>query len=323
MGLSNGQVSAAVRVNGELRTTATDLPVNALCPIYSITKTLTAICVLRLAESGLLSIDASVGRWLPDVEVPATITVTHLLRHTSGLHDYGPLPEYHQAVRTHPDQPWTRRQFLDAVLSKGLLFAPGESWAYSNVGYMLLIDIIERVTDRTFARVLDEFVTAPLGLSRMSLLENIDDMRRCVPGFGSEVTADRHVVDVRGSYHPGWCAPRLVASTAEEITQVFDALIAGDVLRPDTLKQMLKLVPLPGRQDDQMVIHGGMGVYSDQASRYGRNYHHGGGGPGYDLGATVYPETPLGRVSIAVFVNSSSGPRAETREASLLARLLG
>src|SRR5205809_5238999 len=77
-----------------------------------------------------------------------------------------------------------------------------------------------------------------------------------------------------------WCAPRLVASTAEEITQVFDALIAGDVLRPDTLKQMLKLVPFPGRQDAQMVIHGGMGVYSDRASRYGRNYHHRGGGPG-------------------------------------------
>jgi CubicO group peptidase (beta-lactamase class C family) len=121
MALSNGQVSAAVGVNGELRTTPTDLPANALCPIYSITKTLTTICVLRLTESGFLSIDASVVRWLPQVEVPATITVTHLLRHTSGLRDYGPLPEYHQAVRTHPDQPWTRRQFLDAALSKGLL----------------------------------------------------------------------------------------------------------------------------------------------------------------------------------------------------------
>ena len=86
---------------------------------------------------------------------------------------------------------------------------------------------------------------------------------------------------------------------------------------------MLKLVPFPGRQDAQMVIHGGMGVYSDRASRYGRNYHHGGGGPGYDLGATVYAKTPLGRVSISVFVNSSSGPRAEDREALLLARLLG
>jgi D-alanyl-D-alanine carboxypeptidase len=256
------------------------------------------------------------------VDIPATITLTHLLRHTSGLRDYGALPEYHQAVRTHPDQPWTRQQFLDAVLSKGWLFAPGESWAYSNVGYMLLIDILERVAGQTFARVLNDVVTTPLALQRTSVLERTDDLKRCVRGFGSEVTADRDIVDVRGRYHPGWCAPRLVASTAEEISYVFDALIAGDVLAPDTLAQMLTFVPLPGPQESGMMIGGGMGLYSDRASRRGRNYHHGGGGPGYDLGATVYPDTALGRVSIAVFVNSSCGPRAEDCKATLLARLL-
>jgi len=322
MELRNGQVSAAVRVNGELRSTDTDLPGDALFPIYSITKTLTAICVLRLADIGLLSIGDAARRWLPEVNIPAAITLTHLLHHTSGLQDYGPLPEYHQAVRTHPDRPWTRKEFLDAVLSRGLLFTPGESWAYSNVGYMLLIDVLERVTGRTFAQLLKEFVATPLALHRMSVLEQIEDLRGCVPGFGSEVTADGRVVDVRGRYHPGWCAPRLVASTAEEITHVFSALISGDVLRPDTLRQMLTLVPLPGPRDAEMAIDGGMGVYSDRSSRHGRNYHHGGGGPGYDLSATVYPDTPLGSVSIAVFVNSSCGLRAEDRKAALLARLL-
>jgi hypothetical protein len=66
-----------------------------------------------------------------------------------------------------------------------------------------------------------------------------------------------------------------------------------------------------------------MGVHSDRASRRGLNYHHGGGGPGYDLGVTVYPATSLGRVSIAVFVNSSCGRRAEDRKAALLAQLFG
>src|SRR5437667_7643476 len=70
-------------------------------------------------------------------------------------------------------------------------------------------------------------------------------MRRCVPGFGSEVTADRHLVDVRGSYHPGWCAPRLVASTAEQITQVFDALPVVCTLTPATTATR-KAALLPG-----------------------------------------------------------------------------
>jgi CubicO group peptidase (beta-lactamase class C family) len=70
----------------------------------------------------------------------------------AGLRDYGRLPEYYQAVRRHPGWPWTRQQFLDAVLPNGLLFSPGDSWA-SNVGYMLVVDVLGRVTGRTFAQV--------------------------------------------------------------------------------------------------------------------------------------------------------------------------
>jgi D-alanyl-D-alanine carboxypeptidase len=316
----DGRVSAAVRVDGELRSIVTDLPAHAVFPIYSITKTLAAICVLRLVETGSLRLVDAARRWLPEVDIPTTITLTHLLRHTSGLRDYGPMSEYHEAVRAHPDRPWTRQQFLDAVLPQGMLFAPGEGFSYSNVGYMLLIDIAERVTGQTFAEVVNDFITKPLALRNTSVLERVDDMMRCVPGFGSEVTSDGQVVDVRGRYHPGWCAPRLAASTVEDITVVFDRLIAGDVLDPDTLMQMLTLAPLSDQPDE---IHsGGMGVYADLSLRRGRNYHHGGGGPGYDLSATVYPDTPLGRLSIAVFVNSSCGPRANECEATLLAQLL-
>ena len=46
-------------------------------------------------ELGYLKIEDSARRWLPDVDIPNAITVTHLLRHTSGLGDYGSLPEYH------------------------------------------------------------------------------------------------------------------------------------------------------------------------------------------------------------------------------------
>src|SRR3982751_4076582 len=87
-------VAAAVRVNGRLHWTSrsTDaglLPGDAQFPIYSITKTLTAICVLRLAETGALSLADPVSKWIPDVPVAEAITPAHLLRHTSGIGDYG------------------------------------------------------------------------------------------------------------------------------------------------------------------------------------------------------------------------------------------
>jgi hypothetical protein len=78
---------------------------------------------------------------------------------------------------------------------------------------------------------------------------------------------------------------------------------------------MLSTVPLSDRSEETVGV--GMGLYSDR-SRWGRLYHHGGGGPGYELSATVYPDTPIGRVSIAVFVNNSRGPRARDCEATIV-----
>lgn len=312
-------VSAAMRVNGELRSIPADLPGNTVFPIYSITKTLTAICVIRLAETGPLRLDDPARGWLRNVDLPGTITLTHLLRHTSGLRDYGPLPEYHDAVRTRPDRPWTRQGFLDAVLSPGLLFYPGDRFSYSNVGYMLLVEIVERVTGQPFANAIDNFITRPLGLQRTMVLEQPEDLMRCTAGLGSEVTPDGTVVDVRGRYHPGWCAPRVVASTAEDVTLVFDGLMTGRLLGAERVREMLALVPLSRKPDESIGV--GMGMYSDRASRWGRNYGHGGGGPGYDLSATVYPDTPLGRVSIAVFIDTSRGPSAREHESTLLTSL--
>jgi D-alanyl-D-alanine carboxypeptidase len=316
-------VAAAVRINGVLRDCQTDLSSDSVFPIYSITKTLTAICVLRLVEAGSLRLDVPVYGWLPEIELSRTITLTHLLQHTSGLGDYGPLPEYHQAVRRHPDQPWTRKEFLDAVPPNGMLFAPGGNWAYSNIGYMLVVDIVERVTGQTFAQVLAQFVTQPLALRRTVTLETIEDLMACVPGFGSEVAEDGRIVDIRGRYHPGWCAPRVVSSTPSEITRTFDALFSGQLLAAATLHRMLTLVPLPGLRQRPMVIDPGLGLFSNATSPYGRHYGHAGGGPGYDLTAGIYPEASGGRLAVAVFVDTSGGPRAGDLEHAVVGAVLG
>jgi D-alanyl-D-alanine carboxypeptidase len=202
-----------------------------------------------------------------------------------------------------------------------MLFAPGESWAYSNVGYMLVADILERATGVKFAQVLAQCITQPLALQRTKALETIADLMACVPGFGSEVTEDGSLVDVRGRYHPGWCAPRVVSSKPSEITRVFDALFSGQLLAADSMRRMLTLVPLPGLREPPMVIDGGMGLFSNAASPYGRNYGHGGGGPGYDLTATIYPDAS-GGVAVAVFVDTSGGPRATDLEDAVVGHFL-
>jgi D-alanyl-D-alanine carboxypeptidase len=128
---------------------------------------------------------------------------------------------------------------------------------------------------------------------------------------------------LRGRYHPGWCAPRVVSSTPAEITRTFDALFSGELLAAETLRRMLTPVPLTGLREAPMVIDGGMGLFSNAASPYGRNYGHGGGGPGYDLTADIYPDASSGRVAIAVFVDTSGGPRAADLEDAVVGHFLG
>jgi len=287
-----------------------EITADALFPIYSVTKTLTAACVFRLAEEHLMSLDAPIGLYVSDVPLPKGVTVSRLLRHTSGLGEYGPLERYHAAVRASPSVPWTRSEFLEAVLPTGFLFRPGQGWAYSNIGYMLLVDAIENVTGTTFAQVIHRLICQPLDLSKTVTLETLEDLTRCNPGFGTEVTPDASLVDVRGIYHPGWCAPRLIASTGSELTAVFHALFGGRLLSSRSLETMLDMALLPVPEGEEPTIAGEAGVYSDTASPYGRNYSHGGGGPGYELSVTTFARLPDDTLTVAVFVDSSLQPGA-------------
>ena len=321
-------VTAAVRLNGSLVwhgvavdggvENASELSPQSRYCIYSITKTFTAVCVLRLAAAGVLRIDDPVRRWFPDLPVTGSMAIRHLLQHTSGLRDYGPLRAYHEAVRTTPSNPWTDQEFLDATLPNGLLFEPGSGWSYSNVGYMLLRLLIQRATGRSFREYMDEEIVSRLGLTNTFVAETVADWSSCVPGYGSEVRTDAHVVDVRSSYHPGWCAPGVSVSNVDEVTQFYDGLLAGVLLDRNELEQMLQLVRVPGTHPPTVSPSCGLGILGDPDSPLGPSFGHGGGGPGYSLATTILPRFSAGRLSVAVFCNSSEGQNAGLGEQALL-----
>ena len=279
-------------------------------PIYSITKTLTAACLLRLDQSGVLRVDDQIAKWIINCPVPLAITLSQLLRHTAGVPDYGPLREYHDAVRTTPSAPWTDDQFVSATLTKGLLFAPGAGWAYSNVGYLLLRRAIENATGRSYRQCIADHIASPLGLAQTFVAETIGDWSCCVPGFGSEVSAGGEVVDVRATYHPAWCAPGVAVSTVDDVTLFYDALFSGVLLDHPHLDQMLQLTRVPGSHPPAVTPSYGMGIMADPDGLLGPSYGHGGGGPGYSLSAAILPRAPQGRLSVAVFCSTSLGADA-------------
>ena len=107
--------------------------ITARFPYWSFTKTVIAICTMKLCEHGVVDLNARLD--------DENYTLRHLLDHTAGLADYSALPEYRRDVAA-DGTPWPREKLLGAVLAKGPLFAPGQGWSYSNVGYMLALEQI-------------------------------------------------------------------------------------------------------------------------------------------------------------------------------------
>jgi D-alanyl-D-alanine carboxypeptidase len=112
----------------------------------SITKTFTALTVLRLAEAGILDLDDSLHSWLPDyTHVDRDINLRQLLNHTSGLSDFVDTPGWITPLLNEPNRVWGMEEYLLTSIAAPY-FAKGTAWSYSTTGYVLLRMIIEQVT---------------------------------------------------------------------------------------------------------------------------------------------------------------------------------
>jgi CubicO group peptidase (beta-lactamase class C family) len=138
------------------RETRTPLTPATPIRIASVTKAFTALLVMQQVQEGRLRLDEPVLTYLPELrrDTGARITLRHLLTHRSGLpHD-----------QVTPYRPEEYRP--EAGLDGDLLAEPGTAFQYNNRDYYLLARVLERVTGRTFAQLLDERVLRPAGMTR-------------------------------------------------------------------------------------------------------------------------------------------------------------
>lgn len=275
-------------------------PGGALFPFWSFTKTAIAICALKLVELRDLDLDA------PSSGHPCTLR--QFLAHTSGLPDYGTLREYRAAV-ARGDTPWPRERLLDAALEQERPFQPGQGWSYSNVGYVLIREAIEQATGRPLGDVIADLVCAPLGLNATMLWETRDQSE----ALHREVARD---YDPRWVYHGCLCGP------ASEAARLLQALLAGDLLKPDTLGQMLdrEIVggPLPGRP--WTLCGYGLGLMSGSMGAAGTAIGHSGSGP-FSVSAVYHFPDRADPVTVACFVSGTNAGVAEHEAARIACTL--
>lgn len=283
------------------------LDVNAQFYIYSITKTLTAIATLQLAEQGRVELDDSIQTYLPKLGLPEPVTIRQLLNHTGGIPDYGGMPEYHKAVRANPDQPWTSAEFLERTLAEGLAYEPGQGWGYSNIGYLILKLLLQRVYGQPLRDILRDAIFAPLGLQRTFVAESLTDAAMLTPGYSTFFAPGDEPSDVAPRYHPGWVSHGVVVSTAPEVARLVEAMFECQLVRATSLAAMLEPVDVPDSHPLFSQPAYGLGLMIDAASPFGVVAGHGGGGPGYSAGAIHLSNVNGQRVTSVALANSDRG----------------
>ena len=145
--------------------------------IGSVSKTFLAALILDLAEEGRLSLDDRLRRWLPTARVSWAVTIREMLDHTSGLSDFFSNPTIDAALLGAKRRVWTPARALTYMRTP--YFAAGTGWHYSNSNYVLLGQVVRRVTGRTVAAELRRRFLDPLGLSR-TFMQGVEAHRETV-----------------------------------------------------------------------------------------------------------------------------------------------
>ena len=275
----------------------------------SVGKTFVAAVALQLVREGKLSLDDPVARhlggepWYPRLPNAPTITVRHLMTHTSGIRRY----EFKQAVTDlitrEPDHVWTPAERVSFVLGDSVPFAAGEGWDYSDTNYILLGMIVERLAGQDLYALVRRRALEPLGLRN-----TIPSDRRALPGvvqgyagpnnaFGGTdamIGADgRFVVNPQMEWAGGG-----FASTGEDLARWAKALYEGRLHDSATVARMTEGVPARLGPD----VRYGLGVIV-RPTRLGTSWGHSGFFPGYQTDVMYWPALKL---AVAIQINTSA-----------------
>lgn len=304
-----------------------DVPADAdtMFRIGSVTKQFTAAAVMRLHEQGKLGLNDDMNKFLPDFPTQGhTVTIRHLLTHTSGIHSYTSDGEF-MLKRTGLEL--SHDQLLAEFIDDPFDFAPGERWAYSNSGYYLLGMIIEKVSGKPYGQYMHDGFFEPLNLHRTRYDSTPDVIKNRAQGYRWE--DDKLLNDISMAMSIPGGAGALI-STAGDLVRWQIALANGHAVSEESFKHMCTPAALSnGKTRDY-----GFGLVMKE-HRGHRYVGHAGGIFGFNSTLQYFPDDQL---HIAVISNSqdvSSGdllneianvalglPKEEIRDLELTAQQL-
>jgi D-alanyl-D-alanine carboxypeptidase len=249
--------------------------------VASMGKMFTGVAIMQLVQSGRLSLDDHVGKYLPDypnVTVRDSVTVRELLTHTSGLGNFW--EEYAKAAK---DQIREVADYLPLFENQPLLFAPGTGFAYSNSGFTVLGRILEKVTGTTYADFVRGHIYALAGMTSTDAFELDHVVPNLATGYArSTEKAGVFVNNLYVNVMKGGPAGGSY-STADDLLSFANALMNYRLLSKEvTLDLISAKVPYGSRQ----YSYG----FTEELANGHRVIGHGGGNIGISNELMIFPD---------------------------------
>ena len=254
--------------------------------LASVSKSFTALAIMQLVEAGEIDIHDSILDYLPELpNAWRAITVEMLISHKSGIYDLLN-DNWNPALLEGLTNAGARAHF---AINSALEFTPGSRMDYSNSGYVLLAEIIERVTAYDFADYMREFIFEPVGMEHSYITDEnqpllVDDALN---------RATSHTFYGVTTYISGNMAQ---VSSASDFVHFFTALRAGELVSSETIETMVL---------QRGTLFGGGYGYGFMLN--GNSYGHQGSWDGFRTIMTIDPELNL---EFVVLTNGGSATQS-------------
>ncbi len=290
-------------------------PVTAtsLFHLASVSKPFVATAIMQLAEQGKLDLDTPIVRYLPyftmNDERSRAITVQQMLSHVSGMPDeenyYWDQPEYDAGAL---------ERYVRRLGNASLLFAPGERFAYSNIAYEVLGDLIAKRSGHSFEEYMRRHLLRPLGMSTSTFFKHeVPPELAMTP----HVSVPQIMLSPVYPYHRAHAPSSTLHSSALEMCHWARANLQkgnwnGKRILSAASYDLLWHPYAPIEEGDPPVFYGlgwFLGTYKGKLQ-----ISHGGQDTGFETTFVLLPEESIG---VVVLANTLPAPVYQIREAAL------
>jgi len=211
--------------------------------LASVTKQFTAMLIVQLAAENKLKLDVPISTYLPDYPKKNgdIITIHQLLTHTSGIPNFTSFSNYRQIM----GEPHSPEELVNMFADSTLEFTPGDRFAYSNSGYVLLGYTIEKITGESYEQVLQSKIFTPLKMNNSGYDHNNIVIKNRASGYNRAGTTFQHAnyLDMSIPFSAGG-----IYSTVEDL-YLWDQALYGEKLLPAKYRDLLFVNHIPAGEN--------------------------------------------------------------------------